>query len=94
MKKISLLIAIFAVPFSAALATENCDLTHYRWDCEMPLQLKPSYHASGLVYCGKAYGYVTQAQYEELMRYQRADVNMILTVNGEYVDSPCIPNRR
>lgn len=92
MKKWSLVIILSTLPVGIALA--NCDLTHFRWDCDIPLTIKPAQRASSLVYCGNAYGYVSQADYEQLMRYQRADVNMILTINGEYVDSPCIANRR
>ena len=92
MKKWSLMVILFALPINMALA--DCDLTHFRWDCDIPLHIKPAHHASSLVYCGNNYGYVTQAQYEQIARYQRANVNMILTINGEYVDSPCIADRR
>ena len=92
MKRGSLVVMLFILPIS--MATANCDLTHFRWECDIPLHVRPAHHVSSLVYCGNAYGYVTQADYQRLVRYQRADINMILTVNGEYVDSPCIPDRR
>lgn len=94
MKKSGFVVALLVLPITSALAIGNCDLTDFRWDCEMPFKLRPSPNASSLVYCGNIIGYVTQEEYNQLMRYQRANVNMILTVNGEYVDSPCIPNRR
>lgn len=94
MKRSIIIIAFLIFSINTALAKPNCDLTEFRWECEMPFHVKPSRHASALVYCGNIVGYVTQEEYDVLMRYQRADVNMILTVNGEYVDSPCLPNRR
>ncbi len=92
MKRWILVVVFFALPVGITWA--NCDLTHFRWDCDIPLHIRPTHHTSSLVYCSNTYGYVNQAQYEQLTRYQRADVNMILTINGEYVDSPCIPDRR
>lgn len=83
---------LFLIPFT--MASANCDLTRFRWECDIPIHPKPARHDTSLVYCGHAYGYVTKADYQRLIRYQRADINMIATVHGEYVDSPCIPDRR
>ena len=85
-------VVLMVMPVSLALA--NCDLSRFRWDCDIPMKIKPARSTQSLVYCGNTYGYITRAQYEQLVRYQRANVNMILTVNGEYVDSPCIPSGR
>lgn len=93
MKRLSLLIILLSLlPLQATFA--NCDLTRFRWDCEAPLNIKPTPYAHSLIYCGRTFGYITQAQYDDLVRYQRVNVNMSVTVDGEYVDGPCIPAGR
>ena len=71
-------------------ANAVCDPTRFSHNCQIPFISKHDPRLSR-VYCGDRLGHITREQYEILRRYQRADVNMILTINGEYVDSPCIP---
>jgi hypothetical protein len=85
----SLGILLLVAPLSTSLA--NCDLTQFRWLCKIPVQAKASHRTPSVINCGGTPVFVNRSQYEEIMRYQRASVNMTLKVNGEYVTSPCIP---
>ncbi len=92
MKRIPIL--ILALTCTTSFAYTHCDLTSYHWGCDRPAKVKPTPSAHALVYCGRTYAYITVAQYDELARYQRANVNMSITVDDEYVDGPCVPAGR
>ena len=87
------LIIFSFISTNSALAAPNCDLTHFRWDCDLPMKTKPTHATPSTVYCGNIRGYLTPAQYDTLTRYYRRNINMVLKVNGEYINSPCIPTR-
>lgn len=89
MTKYLLGVLLWVAPISVTFA--NCDLTTFRWLCEIPVQARLTRSTPSVIDCGGTNVYVTRHQYEEIMRYQRASVNMVLKVNGEYVTSPCVP---
>lgn len=94
MKKPALLIIIsFWLSCSTSLYA-YCDITRFRWDCDLTAQSKPTHAARSLVYCGNMPVYLTPEQYQILSRYHRRNINMVMKIDGEYVDAPCIPHRQ
>lgn len=93
MKKIHRAVCLLLI-LLANSAFSLCDLTRFRWECELPIHKKPSSGHHSLVYCGDTPLYLSTSQYMELVRYQRANINMVLKVNDEYLEAPCIPAER
>ena len=71
-------------------AFAGCNLSKFRWDCEVPLRPIATQPAKSMMFCGETYGYVSKADYKALARYQRANVRLSLTENNEFLDSPCL----
>lgn len=92
MKHLLLAFILITMPMENAIA--NCDITHFRWDCDIPMHIKPTRAAQSLVYCENLRGYLTQAQFNQLTAYHRRSINMVLKVNGEYFNGPCIPAKK
>lgn len=89
MKKIAAILMIFSTT-----AFADCDLSRFRWDCEIPIQPDVTQTARALVYCGASYGYISEEEYKKLSRYKRRNMNMVLKINNEYVSSPCYISER
>ena len=77
-----------------AFAKRNCDITTFHWECDLPVKIEKSRSAPTQFYCGNSWGYLSKRDFARLQEYQRANINMILTINGEHVDSPCRPSYR
>lgn len=88
MKAKGIILSLMLISFGNTYAL--CDITEFRWECDIPPNEKPTPAVHSLVICGDTPLYVTKSQYELIASYQRANINMVLTVNGEYITSPCI----
>ena len=85
------LLGVLLLMTSFSAMPSNCDLTDFRWMCKLPIQPGATRHTPLVIDCDGTNVVVTRSQYETIMRYQRASVNMTLKVNGEYIRSPCVP---
>ena len=83
-----------ALTLATNLAFADCDLTQFHWDCEIAIHTKAKASAHSRVDCHGTDVYVNTIQYDMVRRYQRANVNMSLTINGDRVEGPCIPGER
>ena len=92
MLKLGMILLCLAIPIQASFAF--CDITEFRWECDLLATKKPSDGQLSLIYCNKTPLYVQPSQYEMIKRYQRADINMVLRVNDEFVTGPCVPAGR
>ncbi len=88
------IVAIIGLIAWVSPALADCDLTHFRWGCSLPARTTARPYVSSLVYCRNTPLYVTEEEYDLLIRYQRANVSMNVTLNGEFVEGPCIPGQR
>ena len=79
--------------YDAAHAT-SCDVGGFWQECEMPIHAKPTATLRSYSFCTSSYGYLTSAQFDQLTRYHRQGVNIVLKVDGELVDVKCVPGRR
>lgn len=91
MMKYLLGVLLLSVPLAALPV--NCDLTTFRWQCEIPVRECPSCGKHSILDCNGSNVYVTREEYEQIMRYQRASVFFSLKVNGEWITGPCFPNQ-
>ena len=93
MKKIIWGFVVLALlPLQCAYA--QCTLKEFRWECDLPVHVKKHKHPPSSFTCGPAHGFISERDYLRLVEYQRANINMVLDIDHEYIDSPCIPEHR
>lgn len=80
--------------FNTANLFANCNLSQFRDECSLRGHLIPSAKAHSLVYCGNTIVYLSKTDYDTFSTYRRSLINMDLMVNGEFVESPCVPSER
>lgn len=69
----------------------TCDLTQFRWGCAFKAHRTLKESTPRLVYCGNTAMYLSTEDYLRLIHNRKAHIQMNLNVNGEHVESPCIP---
>lgn len=79
----------FLLVFAYSAWADNCNLYEFKWECRMPVHHEKTNNFKHISYCGDSWVYLSTHQRAILNAYRRANVNMVLKVNGEYVDSPC-----
>ena len=75
-------------------ACSMCDLREFRDDCELTVSSVPRAKTSSLIRCGHVYGYISSADYDTLLHYQRVHMNLSLSINNAFVTAHCIPIER
>jgi len=86
MKKLLLLCAILFPLYGYA---NNCNLHDFKWECDLSVKAKRTKSHPHIIYCGDTYVYLSNRSKRVFDRYINANVNMVLKVDGQYIDSPC-----
>lgn len=86
MKRLLLLITL-TLPLTSF--ADNCNLRAFKWECDMPVKITASKAYSNITYCGNTYVYLNKQQRNILNEYRRANINVVLKVNDQYIDDPC-----
>ena len=85
-------ILLFGILGALSCFAQNCDLSEFRWECELPVgKPHPSMYRTSAVSCGGIVMFVTPWQYEKIVHNRALDVDMVLKVNDEYFSGPCVP---
>lgn len=75
------------------VAMAGCDLTKFRWGCNIYPKIKNNRSHDALIYCGSTRLYVSREQFNLIRHYQSAGVHMSIKVNDVYYDGPCVADR-